>query len=264
MSEPNDSLKYYLGADGNPSSGAIGGAIDTGTPIDELNANNLHSNLPIMGTEKIYRGIAYRKNEWTGDIESPKLVLRTGAISPASTGLLRVKSSSASDTGDLWITFLSGSAIYEETMTLAGTSNVFTSDNADASSYWVAEYVDGNPVGNLTFYDSDDNVIAVMNGSSGDYPNDQVGTLFTVAVATAFDTTLSASDRETDPTGIGSYGAATYFEGEGVDNSIALSGTWASGAAFGYVVKATIPADLKKPPSNSLVVDVDVIGNPVA
>lgn len=264
MSEPNDSLKYYLGSDGNPSSGAIGGAIDTGTPINEGDANNLHSNLPILGVEKIYRGIAYRKNEWTGTVESPKMAIRTGAIPPASSGLLRVKSSSASDTGSLWITFLSGSATYEETMTLAGTSNVFTSDNADSGSYWVAEYVDGNPVGNLTFYDASDNVIAVMNGSSGDYPNDQVSTLFTVAVASAYNADLSATDRESDPSGIGSYGSATYFEGEGVDNAIALPGTFAASTYLGYCVKCTIPADLKKPPSNSLVVDVDIIGDPVA
>lgn len=264
MSEPNDSLLYYLGADGNPSSGSIGGAIDTGTPIDEADANNLHSNLPILGTEKVYRGIAYRKNEWTGDITNPKMVLRTGGLVPTAGGLIRAVSSSASDTGDLWITFLSAAATYEETLTMDGTTSVYTTDNADSGSYWVAEYVDGNPVGNITFYDSADVVIGVMNGSSGEFPNDQAGTLFTVAVATAFDTTLSAADRETSPTGIGSFSGATYFEDYGTDNSIALSGDWMSGTAFGYCVKCTIPADLKKPPSNSLVVDVDVIGDPVA
>ncbi|MCL5460347.1 hypothetical protein M3M33_17045, partial [Loigolactobacillus coryniformis] len=58
-------LVYYFGSDANPTNDTdpVGGAIDTGTPANELSANNLFDNLRITGSTVTYYAVAYRQNE---------------------------------------------------------------------------------------------------------------------------------------------------------------------------------------------------------
>lgn len=267
MAAPTDAdLKYYPGASGTPTddTSAIGGAIATGTEIVEGTVNTLIHTVTISGSAVDYYGVAYRKNEATGTLNTGKCYLRTGGNVAPSAGVVTVVSTSASDVSNLWIAYKSGSSWISagETITLAGLTPVNGLTTVDSGSDWVAIYNSGAvPVGDITIKINSVQV-GMIYGSAGGNGNYCASTLYTLALASSASSTLSAANRLTAPGSIGSFTAATYWPGN--DSSVAIPGTnLATTAYFGYVVKLSVPANMTKPPAGQICCDVALIGDPV-
>jgi len=267
MAAPGDSdLKYYGGADGNPASNsaAVGGAISTGSELNQATANTLIQTVTIGSSDVSYRGIAYRKNEAAGSLDGAAVYLRTGGELPASAGVVSAVSTSASDTGSLWIAYKSGGnwIAAGETITMTGLSTATGLTSVDSGSDWVAIYASGTaPTGDISIYINSVKV-GVIYGTAGGNANYCASTLYQVALASAQNTTLSASNRLSDPGSIGSYSRATYWPGN--DSSVAVPGADLGASDYiGYVVKLKVPGGMTKPPNGEICCDVALIGDPV-
>lgn len=267
MAAPTDAtLKYYGGSSGNPAddTSAVGGAIDTGAELVQATAGTLLQAVRIGSSDVSYRAIAYRKNEAAGTLEDAKFYLRTGGNTPGSAGVVSASSTSASDTGALWIAYKTASAWLAagESITMAGLSTVTGLTSVDSGSEWVAVYNSGAvPVGDISIFINAVKV-GVIYGSAGGNGNFMASTLYKLAVASTLSTTLSATNRLADPTGIGSYSSATYWPGN--DSSIAIPSTDLAASAYvGYVIKLLVPGGMTKPPTGQIVCDVALIGNDV-
>ena len=268
MAAPTDSdLKYYGGVDGNPTTDTdpVGGAIDTGAELVEATANTLIAQITIAATAKTYYGIAYRKNEAAGDLNAAKIANRCGGNTPGSAGVVTVSSTSASDTGALWIAYKSGSAWIAsgESIMLAGLTPVNGLTSVDSGSDWVAIYNSGAvPVGDISI-SINGTKVGQIYGSAGGNGNFCASTLYQVALATAQNAAISATNRVTVPaSGIGSFANYTYWPGN--DSSAAIPSTDLLGGSYiGYCVKLSIPANMTKPPNGQIQCDIDLFGDPV-
>lgn len=271
MAAPVDAdLKYYAGADGNPATDTdpVGGAISTGAEVNQATANSLLQAVKIGASAVSYYAVAYRKNEEGagGSLNSAKFYLRTGGEKPASSGVVSAVSTSASDTGTLWIAYKHGSSWISagEEITMAGLSTATGLTSVDSGSDWVAIYNSGSvPVGDISIYINSVKVGQIY-GSAGGNGNYCASTLYTLALATAQNAAISASNRITAPgSGISSFTTATYWPGN--DSSVAIPSTdLGDGNYIGYCLKLTVPANMTKPPTGEIVGDVDLFGNDVA
>lgn len=262
----NSDLKYYDGADANPANNTdpLGGAIDTGSEVNEATANTLIQTVTIGSSDISYRGVVYRKNTAAGSLDDAFVYLRTGGELPGSAGVVSAVSTSAADTGSLWIAYKSGGnwIAAGETITMTGLSTATGLTSVDSGSDWLAIYASGTPpTGDISIFINSVKV-GVIYGTAGGNANYCASTLYQIAVATAQNTALSSANRLTDPTGIGSYARATYWPGN--DSSVAIPGTdLGASDYFGYVVKLKIPGGMTKPPNGEICCDVALIGDPV-
>lgn len=188
---------------------------------------------------------------------------RCGAKLPSfDAGTWQLSSTSALDTGDIWIAYKSGGDWVTDLITLDGQTPVFgDAGPIDEDSPWFAQSRFGIPIGNVAIA-CDDDLLAMMWGSVSGVGAWNVDTFTEIAVATAQDAAISATDRETDPaSGIGSFGRATFWPGE--DDSIAIPDDDLDATHYiGYCVRVTFPANCPKPPGSSFLVKVDLIGDP--
>lgn len=268
MAAPVDSdLKYYAGTDGNPANNTdpVGGAIDTGSEINQATANSLIQAVKIGSSTVSYFGIAYRKNEEGsgGKLVGAKLYLRTGGELPDSAGVVSAVSTSSSDTGALWVAYKHGSSWIAagESITMNGLSTVTGLVTVDSGSDWVAIYNSGAvPVGDISIYINSVKV-GVIYGSAGGNGNFCASTLYTLALASSKNADISADDRLTSPaSGIGSFVRATYWPGN--DSAVAIPGTdLEDGDYVGYCLKLTVPGNMTKPPLGKIVGDVGFVGD---
>ncbi len=258
MPEPTDiELEYYFGSDGN-----LGGPIDTGTPVDELSANNLIYKPQILPTTNVKRGVAYRHNASTGTLQNPRLAISTLGKRSTAGGVLRVASSSGADTGKVWVCLKTSTNWFSEELTLNGTTFVNATQLVDPNSDWVLVNELGNPAGNLTAQ-IDGVTVGLIRGSDdyGSKANFMASTLFELAAASAIGGTVAIADPDTDPTGTDSFVAAYQVPGD--DQSIVAPADLGPSENWGYCVRVTIPANLPTPYGRQIVADVELLGDPV-
>jgi len=119
------------------------------------------------------------------------------------------------------------------------------------------------PTGDLTLSVAGQ-TIGVFYGTANGGRSFSIGSLFSVAVASAQDAAVSATNRTgAGLTGVGSFGPANLWPG--VDGRIAIPGVDLDGGHYvGYGVKLEIPANLPKPPNGLIQADIDLIGDPEA
>lgn len=268
MAAPTDSqIKYYAGTDGNPTddSSAVGGTISTGSEITEGTTNTLLKAVKITGSTVSYYAIAYRKNTEGsgGSLNAAKFYLRTGGEKPASSGVVSAVSTSASDTGTLTVGYKHSSSWIAagEEITMTGLSTAYGLTTVDTSSDWWAIYSSGTaPVGDISIHINGVKVGQIY-GTAGGNANYCASTLYTLAVATAQDASVSATNRITAPgSGISSFTTATYWPG--TDNSVAIPSTDLDDTHYiGYCIKMTVPANMTKPPNGKMVCDVALYGD---
>jgi len=262
MAAPTDSdLAYYVGADSNPDTGAIGGAIDL-TPVLESTPNVLFYKPVITASAQVLRGIAYRKNESTGSLLAPKMWNRAGGLKSSAGGTVRFSSSSGSDTGKVWVCYLVSGDWNVEEVTLNGLSWVSAIQPMDADSDYAFVNELGIPVGDITMQVASATRSVMLATAGAVRGNSFASTLFELAVATALDTALSAADRGTDPTGVTAFSNASSVPGE--DNAIALPADLTASKYVGYCGRLNLPANFPRPYGGQLVADFDLIGEPVA
>lgn len=267
MAAPTDAdLKYYAGTNGNPTTdaAAVGGAIDTGAPLNEATANNLIHSPVQSASDQSFRGIAYRKNESGGTLNAARFRNRCAGNPPAAQGVAQLSSTSSADTGKCWLAYKHSGAwiLVGEEIQMAGTAPVNGLVTIDANSDFVLIYLPGVPSGDITMTVAGEKV-AHLYGSLGGNGNFCATSLFQVALATAQDATISASNRLNDPaSGIGAFSRASFWPG--LDNSLAVPGTnLGAGKWIGYCAKLLIPAGMPKPPNGQLQADFDLFGDPV-
>jgi len=216
-------IKYYGGSDGNPAddTSPMGGAISTGAELVEGTTGTLIQTCSIAASDQTYRGCAYRKNEdGTNDWNNAAFTNRAGGNQSAISDVFEVYSTSASDTDDLYLSMISGSAWVEEYVTMTGTSHVTSANAIDASAHWVAQYGNGAiPVGDI-YLKVNSIIVGVIYGSTGGNGNYMASSLYRIAVKTTKNSTISAADRKTDPASISAYTRATYWPGN--DSSLAV------------------------------------------
>lgn len=259
-------LKYYTGVDGNPdnNSAPVGGDIDTGTALTEDDL--LIQDLTILDTEELYRGVGYRKNESSDTLEGAKYSNRAGGNPPSSSGLPTLKSSSNEDTGKCWMVYRHGGSFIPGGLeiTLNGVTPVSGLVTMDEDTDFILEYELGIPKGDISLEVNGEKLAVVWGNPTASRPGTfQANTLFDLAVADAQDQAISCSDRKTDPGDVGAFSRATRWPGQ--DNGIAIPGTDLEPDKFvGYCLRARVPEALPKPPSNDLLYDVNLSGNPVA
>lgn len=233
MATPTRSDKRtYLGADGVPATDVdpIGGAIYTGTAVNENTTGNLFGDLRIGSSDIYYYTIFYEAfaNTTSGSMKNCREANRAGAILNSSSGTVSVVSTSSSDTGTLRVTGLVSSVWEQEDITLTGTTPATGVKTYDSGGVVRYEYISGTPAGALTCSVASA-VCGVIWGTDYD-PADGGSSIATymataeidLAVATAINTTLSSANRLTAPTGIGSFSKATRWTG--ADASIAVPG----------------------------------------
>lgn len=259
MPAPEDAdLEYYLG-----DNGTLGGPIDLGAALNELDANNVIDRPKILTISNSKRGVVYRYNASSGTLQNPKLAISTSGKKSSAGGVFRVCSSSGSDLGKVWLCFKVASAWFNEELNLNGTSWVNASQLIDVNSDWVLVSELGEPVGNLTIQ-IDGATVGTIRGS-GDYStkaNLMACTLFQIAAATAIGGTVACADVDTDPTGTGSFSAAYQVPGD--DQAISGPADIGPGDDWGYCLKISIPANMPMPYGRQVVADVELLGDPIA
>lgn len=259
-------LKYYLGANGAPTNDTdpIGGAIDTGTPLNEANLDIVIKALSVPTTaNEVYRGIAYRKNEHaSSNWANAKFCNRAGALLNSVSGVASVVSTNPADTGVVKVVGKESTVWAPESLTAGGLTTVYGSTVFDALSVYRWEYSVGGvptvPQGNVSCA-IDGNLVAVIFG--GAYGNVMASAEAELAVATAKDATISATNRKSDPSsGITSFSRAVRWTGN--DQSIAVPGNILEfGKWIGFCIRLTAVANIPQPIGGAVVVDIDLIGN---
>lgn len=269
MAAPTDTtLKYYPGANGTPTSntGAIGGAISTGAELVEANPNHLIHLLSIpssTGSNVDYYGIFYRKNEAAGPLNDAYFWNRCALISNSSQSVAQIQSTSASDTGVVRLTGLVSSVWTQGNITATGTTAAVGSTTFDASGLWRAEYLVGGaaatPVGDITISVSGQ-IVAVIYGTTSGRGNIMATREFAFAVASSQSATLSAADRLTAPSGIGSFTNGAKWTG--LDQSVVVpgSGDLAGSAYVGVCVRLTVKAGIQAPVAGYVLPDIGLCG----
>lgn len=271
MAAPTDTtLKYYPGASGVPTdnTAAIGGAISTGAEIVETSPNTVIDVLSIpssTGADVDYYGICYRKNEASGPLNDGYFDNRTAAIANAASGVVQVQSTSALDTGVVRTTGLVSSAFTQGNTTCTGTTAAVGSTTFDASGIWrPGEYLVGGaaatPFGDITI-SVNGIIIGVIYGSLSGRGNIMCTREYSFAVASAFSTALSAANRLTAPTGIGSFVQGARWTG--LDQSVALPspGDLAGGAYIGYCIRLTVKKGIQAPVAGYVLPDIGLRGS---
>lgn len=266
----NSDLKYYNGADPTPNDDTdnLGGAIDTSPELDQTDEDLLIADIsiPASGGNISYYGVAYRKNESTGDLLSARLAIRTGMKFNTGAGAAQLVSTSASDVGDVVLTGKVSGVWTQETVTLTGTTPVVSSNTWDASGLYRVDY-NQIPVGNVTVSVAAQTVGVLWKTVTRSSVT-ILGTImctveFALAVCTAKDTTLSSTDRLTAPGSISAFSQATRWSGS--DTSIAVpSGSLLNGEWIGYTIRLIAYEDIFPTVGGDLICDVELVGTPIA
>jgi hypothetical protein len=257
-------IRYCFGSDGNPSndSSAVGGSLVTGTNISDTVLDNLHVNPTIQSTEQTYIGIAGRyNNHGSHSWLNAKFQNRCGGITPSSAGLPTL-SSTQGDTGVVWIAYKHSGVWITRQITLAGVVPVLADATMDAGSDWLMIYGTGSvPLGDVSLVVAGQ-TCGVMYGSAGGARSYCASTLYQIAVATAQNAAISATNRKVSPgslSGVGSWSNATKWTGH--DTTVAIPGTdLDAGDSISYAVSLRIPGGLPRPPGGLIQCDFDLIG----
>lgn len=224
--------KSNLGSNAVPSDdvSAIGGAINTGSNINENTVDNLFGDLRINNSDIYYYSIVYERfiNTSSGSMQNARVGNRAGAKLNTSPGTVTLVSTNIADTGSYRVTGKVSGVWTTEDIVATGTTPATGVHTFDVSTVVRYESLAGTPLGAVTFSVASD-VCGVIWGTDND-PLDGAPSIATymataeidLAVATAINTTLSSANRLTAPTGIGSFSKATLWTG--ADATIAVPG----------------------------------------
>jgi len=257
MSVPDrDDKKTYLGADGVPTddTSPYGGAIATGTAVNENTLGNLFGAIRLGQVDDAYYTSFYIKLEHTspGLLDLARICNRAGAKLNTSSGNAAIISTNASDTGQIIITGKVGGTWTQETLTLNGTTPVVGTQVWDANSVFRWEHISGVPAGLVTC-SVNSSTCGIIWGTDND-PSDGFPSIATYmasaeiefALATAKNTTVSGTNRKTAPaSGIGSFSKATKWAGEDFSINVPSGEMLAADyicVVVKFIVKANIPA----------------------
>lgn len=265
--------KTYIGPNPIPNDDTddLGGAIDTGTAINEATVGNLFGDLRIAEANTYYYAIFYEAFNHTtsGSVENARVANRAGAKLNTGAGTVTVVSTSASDTGIIRVTGKVSTVWTQDDITLTGTTPATGNETFDTGSVIRYESLSGIPVGAVTCSVAAETT-GIIWGTSYD-PADGGSSIATymasaeidLAVATAINTTLSSADRLTAPTGIGSFAKATRWTG--ADASIAVpGGSLGVGDYVGVCARFTANADVPAPYTGKIQFKHGIVGDATA
>jgi hypothetical protein len=230
---PNRSNKVSnLGANPTPTNDTspLGGAIDTGTAVNQDTVGNFFGDMRIGTSDIAYYAVIYERfnNTSTGSMQNARVANRAGARLNTSSATVTVVSTSALDVGSIRVIGKVSGVFTSEDIVLTGTTPAIGVNTFDTNSVIRYESLSGVPTGNITCSVSSE-ICGIIWGTSAD-PADGVYSIATymataeidLAVATAINTTLSSANRLTAPTGISAFSKATRWTGE--DSSAAVPG----------------------------------------
>lgn len=272
MSTPTRADKRtYLGADGVPSNDTdpIGGAIDTGTAIDENVLGSLFGSIRLGASDDAYYTIFYIKMVHTspGMLNLARLCNRAGARLNSTSGNAAIISTNSSDVGQIKITGKVSGSWVQETLTLTGSTPVVGTQVWDANSVYRWEAISGVPAGLVTC-SVNSSTCGVIWGTDND-PLDAGPSIATrmasaeieFAIASAKNTAISSTDRKTAPSsGIGSFSKATNWPGESFSINIP-SGEMEADDYFGVCAKFLALADIPAPSNGKMQMKHNLIGD---
>lgn len=266
--------KTYLGPAGvaNDDEDGIGGAPDTGTPVNPATVGNLNGDMKIgSGSDVSTYFIFYEgfNNTSSGSVENARVGVRSAAKFNTSAGSVALVSTSSSDTGTVRVTGKVGGDWVQEDVVLGGTTPISGIENFDAGEVYRWEYLSGYPVGVITGTVASE-VCAVIWGTSANPPDGapsiatyMATTEIEIAVADTINATLDSTDRLTPPDGIGSFALAYVWTGE--DNTTAVpGGTLGVDDTIGVCGKFTSYAGIFPPSSGKMQFMHGVIGDATA
>lgn len=247
MAIPDRSNKVSnLGANPTPTddTSALGGAIATGTAINQNTVGNFFGDMRIGTSDIPYYAIIYERfnNTSSGSVQNARVANRAGARLNSSSSTVTIVSTSSLDVGSIRVIGKVSGIFTSEDIVLTGTTPAIGINTFDANSVVRYESLAGVPTGNVTCSVSSE-ICGVIWGTAAD-PADGFYSIATymataeidIAVATAINTTLSSANRLTAPTGISSFSKATRWTGE--DFSAAVPGGALSvGDYVGIVVR---------------------------
>ena len=272
MSTPNrGNKKTYLGTDGVPTNDTdpYGGAINTGTAIDENNVGNLFASIRLGSSNTNYYSIFYVKMEHTspGILDLARFSNRCGAKLNSTSGNAAIISTNAADTGQIIITGKVSGTWVQETLTLNGTTPVIGSQVWDTNSVVRWQYISGVPAGLITC-SVNSSTVAIIWGTDNN-PVDGFPSIATYtasaeiqfALASSKNTTISGSNRLTAPSsGIGSFSLATRWAGEDFSTNVP-SGVMNAGDYIGVCARFTAYADIPAPYNGKMQFKHSLIGD---
>lgn len=259
-------LKMYPGASGTPTDdvSAYGGAINTTAVLNDSLINVALDSIYQGITDVTYNAIFYFKatNSTSGSLANARVYNRAGAVVNAASGSCQYVSTSSSDTTTILTTGKVAGSYTTDLVTLTGTTPVSGTKVWDATSIVRHESLNSaglaavKPVGNVTI-SSSGQILTVLYGTSANPSGQDLATTwgsteFTLALASAKNTTISGTNRLTAPaSGIGSYSNATFWSG--ADASIPVpSGSLGFGEYIGVAVKFTAYSGINLPVSNEI------------
>ncbi len=233
MSTPTRGNKVtYLGSNPVPTDDTsdIGGAVDTGTSVDQSIVGNLFAAQRIGDSDVPVYEILYEAfdHSSSGSMENARVANRAGARFNSGAGTATVVSTLNTDVGTVRVIGKVSGVFTTEDIVVTGTTPAFGVNTYDSNTVVRWEYVNAIPAGNITCSVASE-ICGIIWGTSADPPDGfySIATYMATAeidfaVATSINTTLTSSDRLTAPTGIGSFAKATRWTGE--DFSIAVPG----------------------------------------
>lgn len=250
-------IKYYRGANAAPTNNTdpIGGAIYTTSELNPATPGNLFKNLSIGSSSTTVYSIHYRKAEQTapGILTNARFYNRAGAVKNTSAGTASIASNSPLEDTTIRVTGKIGGVWDFEDIDILGTAISVGTKTWDANTVLRWEATSGQPVGIIGCSVAGE-LCGVIYGTSDD-PTDgnseSIATYMcsaetTWALATAKNSTLSASNRLTAPGSIGSFYPATKWLGE--DDSLSIPSTELEENDYiGIVCKLVIEANVPQP-----------------
>lgn len=258
MSAPTRAqIGYFRGSNVAPTNNTdpIGGAIYTSAELDPGTPSNLWSTLTIGSSDVSYYSVHYRKalHSAPGSLQNARIYNRAGCQLNTGSGTASIVSTASDENCTVrLIGKISGSWDTEE-LDAVGTTVDIGSKTWDTGTVYVWEVTSGTPKGNISCFINGE-LVGVIYGTNDD-PVDgnsesiacyMVSALDEWAVATALNTDLSAANRLTAPTGIGSFSRPTYWAGEDQSTNIP-TGVMEANDYIGVVGKRTVPANMVQP-----------------
>lgn len=221
---------FRPGDDGTPDNDEdpIIGAMDTGAVFVPTDPNTRLSNVTFPTDEAVdYHGGGYVDLDSSGDLLNARVVLRNGMQLNAAAGVLQLVSTSKDDVNDVIVTGHISGNLVQRTVTLNGTTPVVTADawdesvegDVDTEKPGIVRIDNGQiPAGNLTASVLGQTVGAIWKTVTLPTGQTRLGTWlcsseWLIALATAKDTTIGATDRLTAPTGLSAFARATRWPG---------------------------------------------------
>ena len=269
-------IEYVLTDGTTPTDdvGPIGG--DPGDVVtDDTASNILIHRPPVKTTEDWYRGIALRRIKASvapSFLSNARFANRAGALINLAAGPASVVFTSPLDAGSTRKVRITGkvSGVWQsQLVNTAGLTPSFSGYSWDANSVVLWEYLINGmpsaPYGNM-LGSINGQICAFIYGDleqPGD-GNTQCNALYTVALAPDKNTTLTAANRKTNPSGIADEDFAPAVKFPASDQSLAIPGNTLEvvegvGDFIYYCIKLWVPANVILPAP--VVFDGDVVGD---